>query len=79
MNGCDRCGRKLGRRSWEMRLTSLFGIPTAACLYDSRPAYQHYLRICEECAADLREFMRVDGRKGWETCGRKTVDEEEIK
>lgn len=67
---CYRCGRKLGRRSWEMSLTSLFGTPTAAYITpiaayidDFIPAYRHNFEICEECAADLRKFMRVDERK----------------
>ena len=60
---CDRCGRKLGRRSWEMCLASLWGTPTAAYLHDFVPAYRHDFMICEECAADLRKFMRVDERK----------------
>lgn len=63
MRKCDRCGRKLGRRSWDMCLTSNWGTPSVAYLHYLIPAYRHSFTICEECAADLRKFMRIDERK----------------
>ncbi len=54
MRKCDRCGRGIGKRPWAVRVFSAWGIQTA---------YKHEFEICEECAADLRKFMRIDERK----------------
>lgn len=55
MRKCDRCGRNIGKRPWAIRAFSAWGIKTE---------YRHEFEICEECAADLRKFMRIDEKGG---------------
>ena len=57
MNGsydrCDRCKRFVHRRPWLVTVCSGW----------AGSDYVHVFRLCEECAAELRKFMRVDERK----------------
>lgn len=50
---CDHCGRFVHRRPWIVTVCSGW----------ANSDYAHVFRVCEECAADLRKFMRVDERK----------------